>query len=111
WVHRETDGRPWHEAEVFDPPRPAPIPGRGYAVYKVEVDGFVFEFASLAELRVCIETLSQKLLPRPLDLSRGRGMGPNSHWLSRLPAEVKSWRFRVKAVSYLRRAQEGFDRL
>ena len=31
----------------------------------------------------------------------GRETGPNSHWLSRLPASLKSWRFREGAVRYL----------
>ena len=31
-------------------------------------------------------------------------MGPNSHWLSRLPANVKSWRYREKAVAHLEEA-------
>jgi hypothetical protein len=110
WVHHEVDGKPWFEADEFDPPRQAAYPGLGYPVYKVECDGFVFEFASLSELCVCIETLGTKLLPRTLDLSRARGttMGPNSHWLSRLPARVKSWRYRQKAVAYLAVALKEF---
>ena len=58
WVHREVDGKPWFEADEFDPPRQAACPGLGYPVYKVECDGFVFEFASMSELCECIETLA-----------------------------------------------------
>lgn len=112
WVHREADGKPWYEAEKFDPPRQAAVPGRGYPLFKVEYDGFVFEFSSKAEIRECIATLEKKLLPRSIDLSRKRGTrkGPNSHWLSRLPADVKSWKFREGAVAYLRVALATFER-
>ena len=111
WVHREVDGKPWYEAEVFDPPRQAVVPGQGYPVFKVECDGFIFEFSSLDEIRVCIETLEKKLLPRTIDLSRERGTrkGPNSHWLSRLPGHVKPWRYRETAVAYLRKALMAFQ--
>ena len=105
-----TDGFRAASSEAFDPPRQAAIPGRGYPVFKVECDGFTFEFSSLAEMRVCIEILSQKLLPRTIDLARERGSakGPNSHWLSRLPGRVKSWRYREKAVAYLCEALKAF---
>jgi hypothetical protein len=111
WVHREVDDKPWYEAEEFDPPRQAAVPGQGYPVFMVECDGFTFEFSSLSEIRVCIEILAQKLLPRTIDLSRERGarLRPNSHWLSRLPGSVKSWRYREKAVAYLRKALKEFQ--
>ncbi len=111
WVHREVGGKPWYDAEEFDPPRQAAVAGRGYPVFMVECDGFTFEFASLDEIRVCISTLTQKLLPRTIELTRERGIGlrPNSHWLSRLPARIKPWRFREKAVAYLHRALKDFQ--
>jgi hypothetical protein len=110
WVHRETDGNAWYAAKEFEPPLPAPVPGRGFAVFHVEVDGFVSRFASIAELDVCIETLSQKALPTSLRLSaeRGTGYGPNNHWLSRLPKGVTAWRYRQKAIRYLLMARERF---
>ena len=112
WVHRETDNKPWYEALEFDPPRQTAVPGKGYPVFNVEIDGFTFTFASLAEARVCIDTLGQKLLPRTIDLSRKRGStaGPNSHWLSKLPAKVKSWRYREMAVAYLGKALAEFEK-
>ncbi len=115
WVHRAIGakpGEPWLNASDFDPPLQPPISGKGYPVFYVEIDGFRFEFASLAELSVCIETLGQKLLPRTIDLSRQRGtaLGPNGHWLSRLPAEVKPWKYRQPAVEYLGRALAAFER-
>lgn len=113
WVHVETDDRPWYQAEHFDPPAPKPVAG-GYTIYFVEVDGFVFEFSSLAQMRCLIETLSQKVLPTTIRLSRERGgvggKGPGGHWLSKLPGTVKPWRYRRKAVPYLEQALKVFER-
>jgi hypothetical protein len=72
----------------------------------------VFEFASLAEVRVCIEVPSRKVLPTTIRLTeeRGRGgVGPNGHWLSRLPSRVLTWRYRERAVGYMRRALVEFE--
>lgn len=112
WVHREADGRHWADAEVFEPPRQGPVPGKGYPVLRVEHNGFTFGFASLEEMAVCIEILSRRLLPRSIDLSRERGpdVGPNSHWLSRLPGTVTPWAYRRNAVAHLRIALEEFRR-
>lgn len=87
-----------------------PVPGKGFPTFHVEFDGFTFAFASLDELDICLETLSKKLLPTSLQLAakRGTGVGPNSHWLSRLPAKVKPWRYREKAVKYLAKARGEF---
>ena len=110
WVHRETDGRSWRAAQAFDPPLPRPVAGKGFPIYFVEVDGFVFRFASLAELDTCVAILSQKLLPtsRRLSEERGTGYGPNNHWLSRMPKGTKSWRYREKAVRVLGEARKQF---
>lgn len=112
WVHIETDGKPWLESSAFEPPLPKPVPGRGWPVYFVECDGFTFTFASLAEIEVCLSTLSKKVLPTTLRLSaeRGTGMGPNSHWLSRLPKGMKPWRYREKAVRCLTAAKADFEK-
>lgn len=111
WVHIEADGRPWNQAQTFDPPAPRPVPGRGFALYTVEIDGAVLWFSSLAELRVCIATLSQKALPSNLILSRkrGTGYGPSNHWLNRLPLRSMTWPYRQKAVKYLRVALADFE--
>ena len=112
WVHIEADGRSWHEASRFEPPLPTRVPGKGFARFHVEFNGCIFEFASLDELRACIDTLGQKLLPTTIRLSRGRGgeMGPNSHWLSRLPPKAKPWRYREPAVLYLQKSLVWFER-
>ena len=107
WVHRTIGGESWIDAEAYDPPRQPMVPGHFY----VEFDGFTFTFASLAEIRVCMETLGKKVLPRTIDLTRdhGAGVGPNSHWLSRLPKEVKAWRYRERAIGILQKSTTDFQ--
>jgi hypothetical protein len=109
WVHAEADGRPWHAAEVFDPPAPGPIPGKGYPRFFVEVGGFPFEFASLAERDVGIATLARKALPATDRETQARGTGPSPHWRNRLPPGTHPWRYRQKAVKVLREAREHFE--
>lgn len=103
WVHKEIGDGPWYQAIDFDPPLPKPVPGKGFANYFVECDGFTFQFSSLDEMNEAIEVLSKKNLPTSRQLSERRGTtkGPNSHWLSRLPGSVKPWRYREKAVKVL----------
>ncbi len=111
WVHIEADGRPWNQAQVFIPPAPKPIPGKGYALYTVEIDNAVLWFASLDELRTCISTVSQKVLPSSLVLSRKRGtsLGPSTHWLNRLPLRSMTWPYRQKAAKYFATALADFE--
>jgi len=111
WVHVEADGLPWHLAELFEPPLPRVVAGRGYATFFVEFDDAVLRFASLDELRVCIETLSQKALPtsRVLSEKRGANYGPSNHWLNRFPLRM-AWGYRQRVVKYLRVALAGFER-
>lgn len=111
WVHIPADEKHWSESQEFNPPVPSPVAGQGYPYYFVEIDGFTFEFASLAELRVLLETFSNKLLPSNLKLSveRGANYGPSNHWLNRIPKETTSWRYREKAIKYLQRALAEFE--
>ena len=93
--------------ENFGQPR---VVGKGYALFNVEFNGLHLVFATLREIEVCIAVLEQKHLPRTIDLARqhGSGHGPNSHWLSRLPARVKPWRYRSRLTTYLKRALVDF---
>lgn len=92
WVHRRVEGG-------YDPPAPAREP-RGYPLYCVRTCGFVFQFSSRAQLEHAIEVLGSKLMPTTLELSRrmGPGWGPNQHWLSRLPGDLKGWKTRRRVV-------------
>ncbi|MEZ6143334.1 MAG: hypothetical protein R3B84_22430 [Zavarzinella sp.] len=112
WVHREADGRPWYESEIFEPPLEAVVPGKGFPLFFVEYRNFTFFFSSLAEMRVAIEVLGKKLLPttRRLSAERASGMGPNRHLLSRLPGFVMPWRYRERAVAYFVEALNDFER-
>ena len=109
WVHRAVDAPIWVDAKVHEPPLPEPVPGEGYARYHIEIDGVTFEFVSKVEIQRCVEVLSERHLPSTLALCRGTGMGPNRHWLSRLPSRAKSWRYRERAVKELRRFLQSLD--
>src|SRR5262245_11069889 len=105
WVHVEKDTRtPWSEATEFEPGLPPPVPGKGWARYFVEVEDCTLEFASLHELTECVRVLSMKPLPtsKRLAAQRGGTAGPNSHWLSRLPAHIKSGPRKHRVVEYLK---------
>jgi hypothetical protein len=101
WVHRRYAPGP---APVPDgvPPLPGPVGGKGFATLEVEFDGLSFIFASRHELDAFRAAMGQRVLPRPQALDRD--LVPtyaNSHWLSRLPAGAKSWRYRERLVRWL----------
>lgn len=113
WVHKPIDSSVWIDAKKFSPPMPERIVGKGFPVFAVSINSFTFAFGSLYELEECVRVLSRKALPRPSSLAQARvdsaGMA-NSHWLSRLPAWVKTWKYREKAVKALIRAREHFKK-
>lgn len=97
WVHA------WSEQEARDTTLAAPpaeVRHRGYRCLWVEVPDAELCFTSEAQLAHCIEVLEQVPLPstRRLAALRPGGMGPNSHWLSRLPARLKAPRARARLV-------------
>jgi len=100
WVHVPIAGTD----DLFDPPAPPIIPHKGYALLRVRFEDHELQFSAPAQLKHFIEVLSTKPLPTSRQLSSLRGMdvGPNGHWLSRLPAELKSPRKREKLVQTLR---------
>jgi len=104
WVHVPI---PDTEKE-YKPPAPVPIPHMGYSFLHVEVDGFDLQFSAPAQLDHFIDVLSSKPLPTSRQLSSKRGLpvGPNGHWLSRLPAKLKTPRKREKLVRLLRHVRE-----
>lgn len=109
WVHVEQDGAHWRAATRYVPPAPSPVPHKGFRLLCVEIGDTVLHFSSEAQLAECIGVLSMKPLPttRALSARRGTSLGPNGHWLSRLPAKLKSPRMRERVVAKLRLA--GFD--
>lgn len=89
---------------VTSRPRRPPIPHKGYAVLCVPFGEMVLQFSSSEQLLECIRVLSLTPLPTSRQLSNRRdtSKGPNGHWLSRLPARVKSPKNREKLVATLR---------
>lgn len=111
WVHRHLDADAWWNAREFDPPLPKPIAGRGWAQLVVEFDGVEVRFSSSAELDHFSKVLSCNPLPTTRRLSELRDtmLGPNGHWLSRLPSRAKPLDFRRRFVAYLQRVRpEGW---
>nr|WP_042296787.1 hypothetical protein [Nonlabens ulvanivorans] len=68
----------------------------------IELDGFRFSFTSEAQFEEFKTIMARKLLPTTMELSSKRPgrKGPNSHWLSRLPAKTKPWKYREKLIKY-----------
>jgi hypothetical protein len=110
WVHIPVASLPGNSTPEIDPPLPRPIVGKGYPIYFVTAGRFTFRFSSLHELDKCVETLSQKVLPSTILEHNGIQYYSNSHWLSRLPGKVKSWRYRQKAIKVLMKARESFTK-
>lgn len=100
WVHVPVDAATGH----FEPPAPSAIAHKGFAVLHVSFDRHELVFSSPEQLDHFIEVLAKKPLPtsRQLSARRGAAMGPNGHWLSRLPAALKTPRVRARLVQALR---------
>jgi hypothetical protein len=105
WTHVETEGAHFRGDTAFEPPAPAPEARLGFPVLCVESQACVLRFSSRAQLDQAISVLSLSPLPstRRLCAQRRGAHGPNSHWLSRLPAALKSPKERVRLVEDLRR--------
>ncbi|WP_154668260.1 hypothetical protein [Pseudoduganella violaceinigra] len=100
WVHVPVPGT----EKDCSPPAPEAIPHKGYLFLHIEFESYELQFSSPAQLDHFIEVLASKPLPtsHQLSLRRGLPVGPNSHWLSRLPAALKAPRKREKLVQELR---------
>lgn len=99
WVHIPVAG----QSDSYLPAAPPYIPHRGYAVLHVEFEQFDLMFSAPAQLDHFIEVLSTKPLPTSGQLSalRNAPIGPNGHWLSRLPAALKAPRKRTRLVQLI----------
>jgi hypothetical protein len=104
WVHIPVPGT---KAEC-NPPVPAEVPHMGYQTLRVQFEQYELQFSAPAQLDHFIEVLASKALPTSRQLSSRRGLpvGPNGHWLSRLPADLKSPRKRAKLVQVMRSVRE-----
>jgi hypothetical protein len=99
------------ECEEFVPPFPFKVVGKGFPYLKVTFLGNELEFASMLEVDHFREVLMQKNLPTTTSLSaiRGTDYGPNNHWLSRLPANLKSWVKREKLVAAMNKVKRDIE--
>lgn len=99
WVHLPVHA----SAETFEPPAPREIPHKGYALLRIQFETHELQFSAPEQLDHFIAVLSTRPLPTTRQLSSRRGLsaGPNSHWLSRLPAALKAPKKRVKLVEAL----------
>jgi hypothetical protein len=100
WIHVPVPDAPSH----YEPPAPLLTPHKGYRFLRVQYGEHELQFSSPPQLSHFIEVLEKKPLPttRQLSAKRGSSIGPNGHWLSRLPASLKSPRNRAKLVQALR---------
>ncbi|KAF1054526.1 MAG: hypothetical protein GAK43_00809 [Stenotrophomonas maltophilia] len=103
WVHLAQDGQAWHAASRFQPPAPRAQP-KGYLMLCLSAGSRVLRFSSTAQVEACIATLQRVPLPTSRQLSQAHGgtLGPNRHWLSRLPGRLKSPKQRLRVVEDLR---------
>jgi len=90
------------------PSAPVPVLHKGYAFLHVEAGEVDLQFSSLAQLQHFIDVMEVKPLPTSGQLTRKHPatVGPNGHWLSRLPATLKSPKARRKLVEGLRLIRE-----
>lgn len=100
WVHVPLAGA----LGEYVPPAPVAVLHKGFVFLNVEAGETTLLFSSLAQLDHFIDVMQTKPLPtsRQLSIQRGQPTGPNSHWLSRLPAKLKRPRERNKLVGELR---------
>ncbi len=119
WVHRNVGGGEEGAPVVYDPPRPLPLPGKGFATFVITIDSFPFTFASLHELDEAIRVLEQPVLAqvevRPKkQLPVYRKLDPhgasNKHWTSRLPKSMQSWARRRKIVFELKQGRDAIKK-
>lgn len=106
FVHMPLDGAP-HNASRFDPPFPAPVPGKGYPLWILEHRGHELFFASPEEMAHVAEVLGARVMKRPRELGLAQS-AVNSHWLSRMDKAWLSWKVRQEIV---RRLKEELARL
>jgi len=104
WVHVPTVG----STTDYVPDAPTAVLHRGFPVLHVSVADVDLQFSALAQLDHFIDVMDAKPRPTSRQLSRKRAptVGPNGHWLSRLPATLKSPREQARLVGTLRAVRE-----
>jgi len=105
WVHKGVSTGVRGQSPTYDPPAPKPHGRTGFLFLVVAYGRHNLEFSSPQQLRHFIDVLSMSPLPTSRILSKLRDapVGPNSHWLSRLPAALKKPKERGQLVTALSR--------
>ncbi|QWW69876.1 hypothetical protein KQ933_09335 [Rhizobium sp. WYJ-E13] len=103
WVRENTpSGQPMNPRRVV---HPFLSQRKIWYLLDVHFNGVDLLFATPLELDQFIAVMSQKILPSGWALVPGRPLGrPSNHWLSRLPKEAKSWKFRQAICKFLQEA-------
>lgn len=109
WVHVPVAGS---NTECL-PSAPVEVLHKGFMVLHVSAADVDLQFSCLAQLDHFIEVMAAKPLPTSRQLSKKRELpvGPNSHWLSRLPGKLKAPKERAKLISRLRAVREQLSPL
>lgn len=104
WVHIPEEGEFYDEGRSYLPKAPNKEV-EGFPIHNFECDGFIFEFSSSAQIEHFLDVISKKVMPTSIELSKKRksSLGPNRHWLSRLPGKTKSFKFRKKLSNYIKK--------
>ncbi len=103
WVHKPLDADVWENAILHEPAMPAAIIGKGFPLYEIVYRRHTLIFASIDEIKHCIEILSNKILPTTYSLASQAGYPAyqHLHWLSQWPGEIKSWKDRQAIIKLL----------
>jgi hypothetical protein len=116
WVHIDVKNSNenvwiWEQASTYKPPLPKTVKLNCFPMLIVEALGYELKFSSIEEVEHFLEVVTQKNMPTSSKLARKRKLstGLNSHWLSRLPAKLKSWRNREKYIPIIRDGLKLFE--
>ena len=107
WVHKLVVSDSEFSIKNYEPPLSEIIGGKGYPLVRVKYMGVELLFSSIEEISHVQDVLSMRNMPTSMALSQkwGSGVGPNQHWLSRLPAKLKPWRKREPLLPLLNEAK------
>lgn len=79
-----------------------------WCLLTVQFDRLELRFATPEELDQFLRVMSQNPLPSGRSLVPDQAVGrPNGHWLSRLPARAKPWKFRQRLCRHLQMLPEA----
>jgi len=100
WIKQTSDsGQPKRPKQVS---HPFLEQRKKWCLLEIHFDGINLRFSMPQELDHFIDIMSKNPLPSARSLAPECAIGrPNRHWLSRLPAKAKPWKFRKRLCLYL----------